>query len=389
MYSSTVRDLRQESSWEPNQLTAQSFKWPTDFPVVTIGDLATRVAPGSVADVGAPVITPADVDDVTGSVRRRARAYQGAVFQVGTELRSGDILVPRVGTRPALLVTASLLGSLVSERFTALRPREQEYSDWIWAVLNCESGLRLRAGLMSGGGSPNVAPVSLLRAPIPVPTLNQLAAKSGIIDSIRESAHSSEEQPAETWWGTADLRTVEWRIALAAQNPGQLSEGVPFGEYCLEIVRGHNTRRDGIDFEAPGYLAVADVSMLGGKPPRRWIPAEGHNQVVAHRGNLLVAALGNYAYATVVENNVAVDQHVYRIRLQDPSLSAAIAKYLNSADGFGLRRMLLSGATIPSLTRSDVGRIPIPNSALEAVGEIDAYAQTPVARRLEQVLWQN
>jgi hypothetical protein len=389
MYTSAVLDLRQESAWDPSQLAAQSFKWPIGPPEVTIGELVIRVAPGSVADVGAPVITPANVDDSTGSVRRRARNYQGAVFQVGTELRSGDILVARIGTRPALLVTARLLGSLVSERFTALRPREPEYSGWIWAVLNSESGLRLRAVLMSGAGSSIIAPASLLRASIPIPTLNQLASKSSIIDSIEKSTHSSEEQPAETWWSTADLRTLEWRIALATQNPSQLAEDIPLGKYCAEIVRGHNTRRDAIDFETPGYLAVADVSMLGGKPPRRWLPAEAHNQVIAHRGELLVAAIGNYAHATTVDNSVVVDQNVYRIRLQDPSRGAAIANYLNSADGFGVRRILLSGVTVPSLSKSDVARIPIPNAALEAFVEIGDAAQTPLAQRLEQVLWQN
>ena len=168
-----------------------------------------------------------------------------------------------------------------------------------------------------------------------------------------------------------------------------MAEGVPLGEYCAEIVRGRNTRRDAIDFEAPGYLAVADISTLGGKPPRRWVSAEAHNQVVACQGDLLMAVVGNYAYATVVDSNIAVDQHVYRIRLQDPSLGAAIANYLNSAEGFGLRRILLSGATVPSLSRPDVGRIPIPNAAFDVVGEIDTATQTPIAQRLEQVLWQN
>ncbi|PJK23865.1 hypothetical protein CSX11_03310 [Mycobacterium goodii] len=229
----------------------------------------------------------------------------------------------------------------------------------------------------------------MLRAPIPVPTLNELAAKSEIIDSIVESTHSAEEEPAETWWGTADLCTVDWRIALATQNPAQLAEGVPFGDYCAEIVRGRNTRRDAIDFEAPGYLAVADVSMLGGKPPRRWVPAEAHNQIVAHRGELLIAALGDYAYATVIDSEVVVDQHVYRIRLKDPSLAVAIARYLNSADGFGLRRILLSGATVPSLNKFDVGHIPIPDTALDTGDEMVATVQISLAQRLEEALWQN
>lgn len=388
MCAQIIVDLRQRSMWDPGHLTAESFRWPKTLHVAAIEHLVTRVVPRSFADVGAPVITPASVDKNTGAIRRRARNYQGAVFQVGVELRSGDVLVARTGVSAALLVTDRLLGSLVSERFTALRPQETQYSKWIWAVLTSESGCRLRSSLMSGAASPVIAPAQLLRAPIPVPALNQLMSMSDAIDSLEETTHSLEERAGETWWGTADLRTLEWRLALAIPNPGQLDEGVPLGTYCTEIARGRNTRRDSIDFEAPGYVAVADVSTLGGKSPRRWLAAEASSQIFAYPGDLLVAAVGDYAYASIVDNVVVVDQNVYRIRLLDQSLAGAIARYLNSANGFGVRRIFLSGVTVTSLSRSDLGRFPIPNEALASPVSLSDDS-VPLAQRLELALWQS
>jgi hypothetical protein len=129
--------------------------------------------------------------------------------------------------------------------------------------------------------------------------------------------------------------------------------------------------------------------MLGGKPPRRWLRSDADNQVVARPGDLLVAAVGNYAYATTVDADIAVDRNVYRIRLHDPSLRSAVAAYLNSADAFGVRRILLSGVTVPSLPKADIVRIPIPPQALTDVADIGESTLQPLARRLEQALWQN
>jgi hypothetical protein len=219
--------------------------------------------------------------------------------------------------------------------------------------------------------------------------MNQLVSIAKIVGVIEEGARSSSAESSETWWSTADLRTFEWRLALATPDPGRLTTGIPFGELCAEIVRGKNTRNDASDYEAFGFIPVADVSTLGGKAPRRWVPWTAEQQVIAGPGELLVAAVGDYSYATAPSGPVGVDRNVYRVRLHDPSLMSAVVAYLNSADGFGMRRILLTGITVPSLSRADIARIPIPRHALIAgvdVGEIDL---PPLAQRLEQALWQN
>src|SRR5690348_10351830 len=121
MFTSAILDLRLQDTWDPGRLTAEAFRWPTVDPEVPLRELARRVVPRSLAEAGSPVITPASVDPDTGSIRQRNRKYQGSVFQVGSELRAGDVLVPRIGIGPALFVSDRYRGALVSTRFSALR----------------------------------------------------------------------------------------------------------------------------------------------------------------------------------------------------------------------------------------------------------------------------
>ncbi|MFG1824247.1 hypothetical protein ACGFIJ_17325 [Microbispora bryophytorum] len=387
MFTSAIFDLRLERNWEPGRLTAEAFRWPTSDPELPLRELATRLAPRSFADAGSPVVTPASVDSQSGGVRRRNKKYQGAVFQVGAELRSGDVLVPRLGVGPALLVSDHLRGALVAARFSALRPLEPELGLWLWGVLSSESGRRLRANLSQGAAVAAVEASVLLDATVPVPPLERMRRVTGPLRAIEDSTHVDEEEAVETWWQTTDLRATEWRIALATPDPSLLTAGVPLANFCGEIARGGSTRRLAIEEEAPGYLPVADVSMLGGKPPRRWVPQDEGNPTVAYPGDLLVAALGNLPHARVADAPVAADTHVLILRLRNPSLGPALAHYLNGQDAYRVRQMLTVGATIPSISATDIGRIPVPAAALE---QADAHAaELPLAQRLEQVLWEN
>lgn len=386
MYTSVIRDLRLEAIWEPARLTAQAFRWPISQHEAPVEGMVVRVFPNSIADAGAPVITPANLDSTTGGIRRRSRNYQGAVFQVGRELQPGDVLVPSLGLGPALRISDALRGALVAARFTALRPHDPELSAWIWAVLNCDSGLRLRSHLSTGLGSA-VDARNLLDATIPIPSSGDLAALTPAIAAIEATTRRDEHEPIETWWSTADLRTLEWRIALATPDPERLESGPPLREYCSAIIRGRNTRPFSLDSEEPGYLPVLDVSTLGGKPPRRWLPVEADNQTVAQPGHLVVAGLGKFAYATVVTRPAVIDRHVFLLQLNDDTLGPAIAGFLNSRDGYALRQIFLRGSTVPSISNSDIGKIPIPHGLLEQFVDNDAAPIFPLSQRLERALW--
>lgn len=385
MFASAILDLPLKSSWDPARLIAAAFRWPADAPEVPLRDIATRLFPRTFADAGSPVVTPQDLDTLTGGVRRRSREYQGAVFQVGGDLRIGDVLVPRAGSGPAILVSEHLRGALVSARFSAIRPVDPELGLWLWAVLSSESGLRFRATLSQGSSAASVDVGTLLDSSVPAPPLEQMRASAAVLAEVHGSTLIEEEAATETWWSTADLREFEWRFALATPDPAVLTHGEPLADFCGEMAVGCATRALALEAEAPGHLPVCDVSALGGKPPRRWVPIDEGRPVVANPGDLLVAQLGKLPHARVADRAVVVDQHVFVLRLRNPEHGPALARHLNGQDAYRIRQMFLTGTTIPSLSLADLRQFPVPHDALrvQPVGVVPV----PLAQRLEQVLW--
>lgn len=378
-------DLRRESSWDPASLTAEAFEWPTQAPLAPLREVVTSLAARSFADAGAPVITPMSLDATTGAVRRRSRKYQGSVFQVGAELHTGDVLIPRSGTGPTLLVSERLAGALVSARFTALRPLEPDLGLWLWAVFGSESGSRLRVSLSQGGTLTNLNTAALLDSQVPMPMLADRYRVSEQLWDLERATHV-EEEASGTWWHVADLRATPWQVALATPDRSLLDDGTPLEMLYGQIARGRNTRDSALLEPALGYLPVSDVSVLGGKPPRRWLPADHRSAVVASPGDVLVALVGNYAYATVATEQSVADQHVVVLRFRDHSHATPIAAYLNSQRGYRVRQMLLSGSAIQSLRPSDLASLRIPDAALYEATQPEV-APAPIARRLENLLW--
>lgn len=384
MTTTNVLDLRRHTSWEPSRLLAGAFEWPIHTPTVALRELVSSVAPTSFADAGMPVITPAGVDSARGGVRRRSRKYQGAAYQVGAELRQGDILVPRSPSGLVLLVSDDMAGALVSSAFYALRPGQVVSGLWLWGLLNSRSGLEYRRSLAAGSAVPRLAPGDLLDMAVPVPTLNEQHALIGALQREASTTLLEEEEALETWWRTADLRGSEWRFMLASPRPDLLQEGVPLKDYCDEIVKGRSVRDVAVEAEEFGFLPVADIRMLSGNPPRRWVPATAERVTVVHAGDVCVAAPGERPHATVVQTEAVADPNVYVLRLRDLHLGPALAHYLNGREGFALRRMLISGALIPNLRRGDLEKLPVrPEELDQPVSDLPV---APLADRLERLL---
>lgn len=201
MIATAQVDLRGRPTWDTGVLISEDFHWPTDAPVVPLLELVIRVAPGSVVEAGAQVITPASLDPMSGGVRRRSQRYAGSVFQVGRDLQMHDLLVPASPDAPVLLITERLRGALVSSRFTALRPAGGATPLWIWAVLNSMSGRNLRLRHSLGSVDTGVGKERLLDLAIPEP-LSALSAWAGI--GIRERSRTER-------CGTVEPRRSIWR----------------------------------------------------------------------------------------------------------------------------------------------------------------------------------
>ncbi|MFJ7986458.1 hypothetical protein [Streptomyces sp. NPDC096351] len=360
------------------------------MPKVPLGELTSSLRASTLPISGSPVITPANVAASTGAIRRRSIKYQGGAYVVGRHgLRSGDVLVPLSAAGAAILVDDRLRGALFSARFAALRPADSFAALWIWAVLNSRTGLARKGFLAAGSTTPVVKTSDLLGMEMPMPPAADIQRLNPILAQIEARTHRAEEPAESTWWTTADLRVRnDWAITLATPNPELLEAGEPLGSFVQELTRGRSTRGVEIQEELPGCLPVVDVSALAGKPIRRWVAPETAETVRATAitpGDLLVANVGEYSYATVAQHSGVADPHVFVLRLLDQSQGRVLAHHLNGREGMAIRRILLRGATVPSLRRSDIERFPIPQQALEYEGDIEPVV--PLAEQLEQVLW--
>lgn len=356
------------------------------MPTLPLRDLVLRVAPSSFADAGTRVVTPAGIDPIRGGVRRRSRNYQGAAFQVGAELRPGDLLVPLSQSGPVLLVSDVMMGALVSSAFYALRPLEESHAVWLWGLLNSRSGLELRRSLAAGSTAPLLAPGDVLDIAVPLPTVVHQHGLTAALQSEASMTHVDEEEAPETWWRIADLRGSEWRFMLASPRPDLLQEGIPLKGYCRELAKGRPVLDVAVETQEAGTLPVIDIHMLSGYPPRRWAPAISERLTHVHPGDLCVAALGERPLATVVKSEAVADSNVYVLRLHTPALGPALAQYLNGREGFALRSMLISRSSIPNLRRRDLENLPVRPEALDEPAP--AMPVVPLADRLERLLWQ-
>lgn len=380
-------DLRGRPTWDTGILTTETFRWPTDAPRVALGELVTQVVSSSIVEAGVQVITPASLDAAIGGVRRRSLRYQGSVFQVMRDLQIDDVLVPPNAEAPVLLVTEALRGALVSSRFTALRPSGNVIPLWIWAVLNSSSGRDLRQRLSLGGLDVGGAKARLLDLAFPVPSLAHQIEVEPTLRAIESTTHIDEDEAPSTWWRVTNLRGGEWRLLLASPQPERLDEGEPLGDYAEKIEQGTAVGRDDITDVPDAGTPVIDGAVLAGGILKRWAKSPDRRGVMAMPRDILVAAIGNRAHATVANEASVIDRNVIRIQLKDPHQAEAVAQYLNGSAGYGLRQMLLRGSTVPHLSVADLSRMPIPPEALAYDG--DAQPLIPLALRLEHALWRN
>lgn len=380
-------DLRGEADWDPGHLVGSQFVWPTRAPVVPLQTLVSTVPAGSVANVGSPVITPASLVARTGAIRRRSTKYQGKAFTVGMRgLRHGDIMVPPSASGPAILVDDRLEGALLSSRFTALRPLDPALSRWIWAVLNTRAGQTHRALLATGTAAPSVKARDLLDMGVPVPSLSEVRRLDRVLASIEAHTHREEEPSESTWWVRADLRSRDdWGLMLATPLPELLADGEPLGSFVEEMKLARSTRDVEVSTELPGMLPVVDVGVLRGRPTRRWVAPESPAITLVRPGDLLVASVGDFSYATVAQRPAVAGSGLFVLRLRDQSRGPALVHYLNGREGRARRRMFLQGVTILSLRKTDLERFPIPAGALEFDGHTEP--DTGLADQLEHVLW--
>lgn len=381
----TTVDLRKEPDWDPGRLVAMAFQWPLGWSLLRLDEIGGRVEPRLFVEQGSQVIIPEGLDRVHGGVRRRTTKYQGAGYLVGGgpwNLQPGDVLVPRRADLPALMVHADLSGSTVSDGFLAYRFTSPTDAYWVWGVLSSVAGRAFRRAFLTDSLSARRARIG--DAPLPMPDDETRARMVSLLAAVESSFRGQEEDAVATWWTTADLRRIDWKIALATPEPERLFDGVALADLAIEIRQGKSFGRNAtLTAPADGALPVMTGSALAGRPVTRWMIVTPTSSV-AEAGDLLVAAVGERANATVAENRSIIDSGVYRVRLAEPHMTKVVAAFLNGQAGYGLRKILLSGV-IPRLSLKDLGLIRIPESVLR--GDALSGPLEPLAEWLERLLW--
>ncbi|MBM4589334.1 hypothetical protein GS507_14160 [Rhodococcus hoagii] len=306
-----------------------------------------------------------------------------AVRESGGGLQPGDLLVPPHPTAPVVLVSEGHLGSSVASSFAVVRPVSID-TFWLWGVLNSQTGSAFRRLYSAVARVSGSASASLASLKVPLPVDAEVGRIRDALIQMESTTRGEEEEAVETWWRTVDLTSdLEWRIALATPSPELLQDGDPLGDLCAEVRQGRPIREEVME-DASDSLPFADVGFLGGNRARRWVPLSSR-PIVARRGDILLAAAGIRAQAMVVTEDVAISQHVYVLKLRNPDHGAALVRYLNGQIGHARRQILLTGAAIPTLNKSDLARFPVPAQALAAYDL--THDLRPLSVRLEQLLW--
>jgi len=390
MFGSTIVDLRRKQSWDVARLAAEAFVWPVDWPLVSLGEVASVIYPSTTPTEGAFVITPGGLDARTGGVRRRTDKYLGNVFQVGPGeygLRPGDLLVPPTPGSPVVFVTDALQGSLVSGAFTALRVAI--CADWVWGVLNSSNGKRLRAmGSTASAALPGKR-TSLLELRIPwAPAEKRRAVEPTLRSFVAQSIGDEDEAPT-SWWRVTDLRTSEWRFALATSRPELLNKGFRLAELVADVRSGRPDSTYPLSSERrPGDLPVADAAWLRSGKIRRWCsPESSRATILTRESDVVMAAYGASAFAVVAPAGFVIDTSVFALSLVDRGLASGVARYLNSRTGRGTRALRLTGTTMQRLGLRDVRELRVTEQIYDPVDDMDSGPLPPLEDRLEQVLW--
>lgn len=389
MLAPIIVDLRSEGSWDLARLTAESFRWPVDYPLRSLDELASTIYPASTPSEGAWVITPGGLDARTGGVRRRSDRHLGSVYQVGESgkgLRPGDLLIPPRAEMPVLYVSEALLGSLVSSAFMALRPVEN--SLWMWGVLNSKEGKQLRTfASTSANGIPGKR-AQLLELQIPWAPLAIVHDLHPVLRALEEASHGDEEEAPTSWWRLANLATTEWRLALATPRPELLEKGFPLSELVEATRRGvSDVRHPLAEHPRPDDLPVLDASWLRNGKIRRWSSPESTRATIrTGDADVVMAAYGTSPHAMIAPAGYVVDTSVYALTLREPSLAPGLVRYLNSRTGQSMRRMRLSG-TMQKLNLGDVRKLQVTERVYEPGDGMYGGPLPPLEERLESALW--
>ncbi len=184
--------------------------------VIQLGEIAKVVPAGVVATAGDSVVNPRDVSRDSGAVVSVRPGAGELCSALGRGLEVGDVLCPRVSSRPCVLLTPQHRGLLFTRDFIALRI-DAAHADpsVVWALLSSGVGQSAREALASGVAVPRLQVAALMAIRIGLTPQDELPS---LRSHLPDPVVALTRRPSwESAWSFVDLRSVPaWRFCAIA-----------------------------------------------------------------------------------------------------------------------------------------------------------------------------
>lgn len=385
------------SSWKVASLSSDSWETARHLPYpgavaappgmmgeARLLEVAETVQAQRLEGTGLLVVRPSDVSHRSGAIRPDQVDGAGFGFCLGTNLCEQDVLVPLRGNGPCVVVTSEMKRIAFSRAFAAFRPKHAAAASFLWAVLSATSGVLARRSLDRGAAVPRASvreleQLELPRAPLPPERLDALLPNPAV-DKTAVTALTSR-------WVSCNLdEESSW-------SPGELFDTRDYadGTRISDLGKLWSGRLAPRDFKAEPWegsfaaIRPGDVGKL--HAPLWWTTADAKD--VAPAGSLLFGSIS--LRSGVADGRLAIGREIYvlepspREELRSEEVSRRLASYFSSTAGQKRLKSLVSGATIPRISKKAFGelRVPFP----EELEDVDAKDNGTLAERLEAALW--
>lgn len=372
-----LADVR-ATSWWPTAVAPPDVTWfaSSEVSMVELGSIATIGARYAPIPHGTLVVRPQDVDAVTGGIYAASQSDRDGL-RLGDGLEVGDVLLPKVGSRPAVLVDERHASIAFSSGFLAIRPCDVEPLV-LWSLLSSSSGIAARETWKQGSARNVVTATRLAAAPIPLlPKASQsaiaaillLAGPLGGAVILAEEKMStwgpSRLQPDGPWWPPALV--ARDRSGVAVSTVGQVGAG--------------RVREDeAFAFPAVGRVPLIDAAVVRGRDRKPLWVAEADRALTSAQTILLTRT--EPVQVLLAEPSHAVGSDLLRIDVNVEGQAAALAAFLAGSEGQQRLKSALSGVVVGRLTPSALADVRLPDDWISSPPADTA----PLSSRLESIL---
>jgi hypothetical protein len=368
-------------SWDPSRLLDQTMTvGPQASPAVRLGDLVELVPPEPLSPAVTEWVTPAAVSEESGTaVVRLQYRPERAGYRLGVNLRAGDVLVPRHGLAPCVVVDPATAGVAFTEGFIALRPQRHAHPAVLWALLSSRSGTRARKQLLAGTAVPRMAVDALLELPLHLPPVALAHYVEALLPEPR--VDRTVDQPRRTSWTMADPRDGQWAEVIVTTGlgfePGRRLEDI------ARVLPGTIRAHDRSELPLPGFVPVClpENARRNDWTAKAWAQPR---PPLTDGWSFVLPAVRRYRAGSPPPGWV-VGHDAYLISPLEPGTATDLIAWISGPQGQAILERFSHTTFIPRLSLSALRGLPVPRRLPAASRPSDALGRGSLADRLEAV----